>query len=126
MPGLVAWKLVIPIAAVAAIAILVARSGDFPNGLEPPPAKSRPATLGYLTSQELPDGVALLPPPPQPGSLAMKSDEQARAAAVRLRGKPRSARSERRFFMIFSQRSGSMSVPRATPQSFTSIGRGRS
>lgn len=91
MSGFVAWKLVIPVAAIAVVAVLMARSGNFPDELATPPVKTRPAMLGYLTAQELPDGIALLPPPPPLGSVAMQSDEQARAAALQLRGKSRYA-----------------------------------
>jgi acid phosphatase (class A) len=47
--------------------------------------------LGYLSPKELPDSVALLPPPPAPGSEAMKFDEQAREASLPLHGTPRYA-----------------------------------
>lgn len=45
----------------------------------------------YLPRTALPDSLALLPPPPAPGSAAMQRDEDARAAAVALRGSPRYA-----------------------------------
>jgi acid phosphatase (class A) len=45
--------------------------------------------LGYLRTRDLPNGVALLPPPPAPGSLAMRKDEEARNAALLLQGTPR-------------------------------------
>ena len=54
-----------------------------------PHAVRQSTVLGYLTSQELPDSIALLPPPPQEGSAAMKRDEDARAAALALRGSSR-------------------------------------
>ena len=47
---------------------------------------------GYLPREALPDSLALLPPPPAPGSAAMQRDEEARNAAVKLRGSPRYAR----------------------------------
>jgi len=47
--------------------------------------------LGYLSPSELPDVIALLSPPPAPGSEAMKRDEQARQAALTLKGTPRYA-----------------------------------
>jgi len=45
--------------------------------------------LGYLSPRELPNAIALLPPPPAPGSAAMERDEQARAAALPVKGSPR-------------------------------------
>lgn len=46
---------------------------------------------GYLPRDALPDSLALLPPPPAPGSAAMQRDEEARTAAITLRGTPRYA-----------------------------------
>lgn len=46
---------------------------------------------GYLAREALPDSLALLPPPPAPGSAAMQRDEEARVAAGALRGTPRYA-----------------------------------
>ena len=47
--------------------------------------------LGYFSPSELPDMVTLLPSPPTPGSEAMEEDENARAAALALKGTPRYA-----------------------------------
>ena len=44
---------------------------------------------GYLPPDALPDSLALLPPPPAAGSAAMQRDEEARDAAMKLRGTPR-------------------------------------
>ncbi len=44
---------------------------------------------GYLDDQELPDGVALLPPPPAAGSPELAQDQQLADAALALRGTPR-------------------------------------
>jgi len=46
---------------------------------------------GYLPRDALPDSLALLPPPPSPGSAAMQRDEAAREAANLQRGTPRYA-----------------------------------
>ena len=91
MPGIAAWKILVPLAGAVAVGILMERSGAFPELGPTPKSQARFAVLGYLTPQELPDGVALLPAPPQPGSEAMKHDEEARASAMRLRGTPRFA-----------------------------------
>jgi acid phosphatase (class A) len=93
MPAIAAWKILVPTAGIALVAILVAKPADFPssNYLSAPATANRVSTLGYLAAQELPDSVALLPPPPQAGSAAMKRDEEERAAALRLRGKARYA-----------------------------------
>jgi len=44
---------------------------------------------GYLPRESLPDSLALLPPPPAPGSAAFARDEEAHAAASSLRGSAR-------------------------------------
>lgn len=50
----------------------------------------RPGILtGYLPRTALPDSLALLPPPPTPGSPAQFADEAAFLATVPLRGSPR-------------------------------------
>ena len=50
----------------------------------------RPGILiGYLPRAALPDSLALLPPPPAPGSPAQAADEAAFLATVPLRGSPR-------------------------------------
>ena len=45
--------------------------------------------LGYLSPNEVRSSVALLPPPPAPGSDAMLRDEAARKAVLPLKGSPR-------------------------------------
>ena len=85
-----AWKLLVPLSAVAIIGAVLARNGDLPQ-LRGPAQASRTATLGYLTASELPNSVELLPPPPAPGSAAMQKDESARDAALQLAGTPRYA-----------------------------------
>lgn len=44
---------------------------------------------GYLPAGAAPDSMALVPPPPAPGSLAAARDEAAAAEALALRGSPR-------------------------------------
>ena len=69
MHGLAAWKLIVPLAAIAVGGLVLLR--PHPGKLSPPATASTTGTLGYLTQRELPDSVALLTPPPQPGSAAM-------------------------------------------------------
>jgi len=89
MHGLAAWKLIVPLAAIAVGGLVLLR--PHPGKLSPPATASTTGTLGYLTQRELPDSVALLTPPPQPGSAAMGRDEEARDAALQLRGSARYA-----------------------------------
>ena len=91
MPMVSAWKILVPAAGIALVAFIAARPGGFvePGRLAAPAEAGRSSTLGYLAAQELPDSVALLPPPPQAGSPAMQRDEEARAAALRLHGTAR-------------------------------------
>jgi acid phosphatase (class A) len=91
MPALAAWKLLVPVGGVVLIGIFLVRSGDVATQgkLATPATTTRTSTLGYLRPQEFPNGAAQLPPPPQPGSAAMKRDEEARSAALQLRGSPR-------------------------------------
>ena len=44
---------------------------------------------GYLNPNDLPDSVALLPPPPAPGSVASALDEEVTRRSLALRGTPR-------------------------------------
>ena len=91
MPAPAAWKLVVPVAALAAIGVIFLTSGGL-TGRQPRAGVASPiATLGYLAANDMPDAIALLPPPPQAGSAAMKRDEEARDAALRLRGTARYA-----------------------------------
>ena len=56
---------------------------------EPVP-EIRPGFLqGYLTREELPDSLALLPPPPESDSAAFALDEEVARKSVALRGTPR-------------------------------------
>ncbi len=59
----------------------------------PPPTELpevRPGYVaGYLQPAQLPDGVALLPPPPEVGSAAMAADEEMYKATRSLRSTPR-------------------------------------
>lgn len=61
------------------------------RGAPASPMERTGTKLGYFSPGELPDTIALLPPPPTPGSKAMDEDEIARAAALVLNGTPRYA-----------------------------------
>lgn len=52
-------------------------------------AEPRKLPPTYLPREALPDSLALLPPPPAAGSAGMRRDEEARKAAVRLKGTAR-------------------------------------
>lgn len=62
----------------------------------PPPAGARVVPelkpgipAGYLSKADYPDSLALLPPPPEPGSPAFANDVAVHDAAMKLRGTPR-------------------------------------
>ena len=55
------------------------------------------ALQGYLDSKALPDSLALIPPPPAPGSAAFAHDEEVARATFALRGTPRFALAESDF-----------------------------
>ncbi|SNS12731.1 acid phosphatase (class A) [Sphingomonas laterariae] len=83
--------------AIVASTILAACAHSAPAENQPAPAMAaNPGTVdkmklppGYLPRTAMPDSLALLPPPPAPDSAAMKRDEEARDAAVKLRGTAR-------------------------------------
>ena len=52
-------------------------------------APARQAEAPYLTSQAVPDGLVILPPPPAPGSATAKRDRAVFVATRRLIGSPR-------------------------------------
>jgi acid phosphatase (class A) len=54
-----------------------------------PPQQPRLTAAGYLPRDAAPDVLALLPPPPEPDSAAIKRDEEATQAAMQLRETPR-------------------------------------
>lgn len=69
MPGLAAWKLIIPLGTAAVGVLLLMRPDGSGPDLSPAASASRFATLGYLSAQEVPDAIALLRPPPSQGLL---------------------------------------------------------
>ena len=84
------WKLLFAaVVTVAGIGLAVSKHSGAPPGAGP--VKADGLLPGYLRSSSLPDGVAMLQGPPSTGSVDMKRDEDARAAALKLRGTPRYA-----------------------------------
>ena len=59
------------------------------NTMLPVPERRPGVLIGYLQDAERPDSVAMLPPPPAPGSAAFANDESIRAAAAKLKGTKR-------------------------------------
>ncbi|HSD16676.1 MAG TPA: phosphatase PAP2 family protein [Thermomonas sp.] len=55
----------------------------------PVPERAPGVLVGYLQDAERADSLAMLPPPPTPGSAAFANDEAVRAAAAKLKGSPR-------------------------------------
>ena len=89
MPWVAAWKVLVPVGAIAVAGILLTRPEGTAGKLSLPTAAHGSPVLGYLAAREMPDAIALLPPPPAPGSEAMNRDEQARTAALSLIGTSR-------------------------------------
>ena len=53
------------------------------------PSVTRPDTAGYLSPEAVPNGVEVLPPPPEPGSAAQAFDEELSREALARRNTPR-------------------------------------
>jgi acid phosphatase (class A) len=60
---------------------------DSGKPMQPAPVSERVA--GYLPAEAIPDSMALLPPPPAPGSPALATDEAVSRESLALRGTPR-------------------------------------
>ena len=81
---ILAALLIAGVCGAGAVAADQSRSAANPAGLDKgqlPPS--------YLKASDLPDSLALLPPPPVAGSAAMRRDEAARASVLKLRGTSR-------------------------------------
>lgn len=75
-----------PIAAAALAMLVLAAQASVAQQDAPNPSMTPDALPpGYLPRSELPDSLALLPPPPAEGSAAYARDEEAHAAAASLR-----------------------------------------
>ena len=80
------------VVALGAVGIAVTNQVKVPwHDAPPAPAPKFGGRLGYLSPSELPNVIALLPPPPAAGSPAMMKDEAARTAALPLKDTPRYA-----------------------------------
>jgi len=89
------------------VAVAVAMAGcATPEKFVPPTQlpELRPGYVaGYLKPEQLPDGLALVPPPPAPGSAALAADEEAYKATRKLRDTPRWALAARDAELLFPQ-----------------------
>jgi acid phosphatase (class A) len=70
---------------------------------------------GYLTKEEVPDSVALLPGPPAPGSAALAADEEANRAGRALRGTPRFAQATEDANLTFPRAAGALACALGAP-----------
>ena len=70
-------------------ALLLGGQAAPPTPPNPAPPMRTSLGAGYLGQAKLPDSVALLPPPPAPGSRALRRDERAEKRALALRGTAR-------------------------------------
>ena len=81
-----------------------------------PVADARPAMLaGYLSTEALPDSLALLPPPPAAGSAAMALDEEVNRKSLALRGTPRWALATEDAGLNFPRAAGTFSCALNAP-----------
>lgn len=79
-----------PLVLIASLTCLAAISGAASaQAPAAPPANPLGKPDGYIPPKDLPDSLALLPPPPAAGSPGMARDEAARTAAIPLRGSAR-------------------------------------
>jgi len=70
---------------------------------------------GYLTKSALPDSLALVPPPPEPGSAALALDEDVNRKALALRGTSRFAQATEDANLLFPRAAGTFSCALGAP-----------
>lgn len=99
-----------PSLACVGIALMLSGQPASSQHAAPAPSVANPTAVdqmklppGYLPRASLPDSLALLPPPPAPGTAAMQRDEEAREAATGLRGTQRFARAASDAVIAFPQ-----------------------
>lgn len=91
-----------------------AGSGSLSRGATVP--EIRPGIpAGYLSTQALPQSLALIPPPPAPGSAALAADEEAMRKGLTLRGTPRWALAAEDAVLDFPQAAGAFSCALKAP-----------
>ena len=84
------WKLLIAGGALVVVGLAVAyQSRGIGSSRDAVRAAAQNWEGGYLATSAFPDSSKLLPPPPEPGSAEMARDEQARQAAIALKGTAR-------------------------------------
>jgi acid phosphatase (class A) len=70
---------------------------------------------GYLTKEEVPDSLALVPPPPAAGTGVLAADEEANRAGRALRGTPRFAQATEDANLTFPRAAGSLACALGAP-----------
>jgi acid phosphatase (class A) len=88
------------------------------GGLSQPPAvpETRPGVpAGYLPRNALPNSLALLPPPPAAGSVALTCDEEASRKALAFRGTPRWTLAKEDANLMFPEAAGAFSCALNAP-----------
>jgi acid phosphatase (class A) len=73
------------------------------------------SVAGYLTKEEAPDSLALVPAPPAAGSAALAADEEANRKALALRGAPRFAQATEDANLTFPRAAGAFSCALSAP-----------
>ena len=73
------------------------------RGRAPETRDTQLLSFGYLSGKQLPDSLALLPPPPTDASADMKADEEARLAALSSAGSARKAQAARDSVLAFPE-----------------------
>ena len=107
------------ITAVTALAALAAGCATLPPSTSPAELTHARTgyVIGYLKSSELPDSLALLPPPPAAGSAAFAADEDAYRSTRKLRDTPRWALAAKDADLNFPQAAETFSCVLAMPVS---------
>jgi len=102
-----------PLGLGAALALLVACASSGPPP-KPVPELKPGVPAGYL-GRDLPDSLALLPPPPAAGSAAFANDEAVHAQSQRLKGTARYAQATRDAELSFPQASDNFACALGVP-----------
>ena len=105
---------------VAAGTLLLSASAPPPTAGGNGPAVATPALApgtpqGYLAPAALPDSLALLPPPPAPGSPGFARDEEGHTASIALAGSPRWAQATSDADLHFPHAAGTFSCAAGLP-----------